>query len=129
MTYIHFLIIDDRQEDMDLSNDDYVENTDEMDVDLEDSNFIKTQIDMDDDLYQSLPQCPPEPKPLSPEDALFMKYLSLTYFLRLKRKTLAQEAISRSQRLLLKKLNADGICLEDWEEYFWSHRFSTMDPL
>ena len=126
MTYIYFLVTDTCQEDMDLSNDDYVENTDEMEVE-EDNKCIKMEINMDDDLYQSPPQSPPGQKPLSPEDALFIKYLSLIYFLRLKTKNLTQEAIYRSQRLLIKKLHADGISLQAWEEYFWSYKFSTMD--
>ena len=133
---VNFLIINDYQEDMDLSDDDYLGNMDVMDVDLgnddyvklEDSDFVKIMVDMDDDLYQSPPQDSAKPNPISPQDAVFMEYLSLSYFLKPKRKTLFQEAISRSQQLLVKKFNADGISLQEWEEYFWSHRFSTMDP-
>jgi hypothetical protein len=142
-----FLIINDYQEDMDLSDDDYVRNLDVMDMDLgnddyvnlkeddlvtvklEDNDFVKIMIDMDDDLYQSPAQDSAKPKPFSPQDAVFMEYLTISYFLKPKRKTLCQRSISRSQRLLVKKFKADGISLQEWEEYFWCHRFSTMDPL
>ena len=134
-TYVNFLIVDDYQEDMDLTNDDY---TDEMDMDLgnddyvklEDSDLIKIVL-LDDDLYRDQPPAHnyPEPAPFSPQDIVFMNTLSLSYFLQPKRKTLFQEAISRSQMLMIDQFNADGISLQEWEEYFWCHRFSTINPL
>ena len=98
---------------MDLTDDDYMGNIDVM----------------DDDLYWSPAQDSTKPTPFSPQDAVFMEYLTISYFLKPKKKTLCQKAISRSQRLLVKKFKAEGISLQEWEEYFWSHRFSTMDPL
>ena len=98
---------------MDLTDDDYMGNIDVM----------------DDDLYWSPAQDSTKPTPFSPQDAVFMEYLTISYFLKPKKKTLCQKAISRSQRLLVKKFKAEGISLQEWEEYFWSHRFSTMDPV
>ena len=124
--YVNFLIINEYQEDMDLSDDDYMGNTDVMDMDLGNDDYVELEDNdfMDDDLYQLPPQDSAKPKPFSPQDAVFMEYLTLSYFLKPKGKTILQKAISRSQRLMMNKFNADGISLQEWEEYFWCHRFS-----
>lgn len=126
--YVNFLIINDYQEDMDLDDNDYMENMDVMDMDLG-VDDMEMMMDDDEDLYRSSPQSPSNPSiSWSPEDISFLENLTVSYFLKPKRKNLLQKTISRSQILLIKKLNAEGISLQKWEEYFWVHRFSTMIP-
>jgi hypothetical protein len=113
---------------MDLDNNDYQENNDVVDMDCEAGDYMEMAIDEDEDLYKSPPQSPPTPRTsLSPEDISFLEHLTVSYFLKPKRKTLLQKSISKSQSLLIQKLNAEGISLQRWEEYFWVHRFSAMD--
>jgi hypothetical protein len=121
----NILDIDDKQVDMDLDEDDYVETTDLMDVD-EENDLMDIDNEDDEDLYR--PQSSHSPsRPLSHEDLVFLNSLNNTYFIKPKRKGLLQQAMSNSQLLLVEEFDMRDISLQEWEEYFWAYRFSTMD--
>lgn len=127
ITHVCIIGIDDSQEDMDLSIDDYednMNNADIVDMDLGNDDY---EIDDDEDLYQpSISNSVPSPSLIWLEEDDF---LDSTYFLVPKTKSLLQKAISRSQSLLLLEFNAGDISLQRWENYFWIHRFSSIDSL
>jgi hypothetical protein len=134
------------QEDMDLTDDDYEENTDPMDMDLEEEEDTPMEIDItldpdDEDLYYSTSSHSSE-STLSPQDIEFFKVLDepiiytssstsnkpinkvIPPFKRLPQHTWLKQAIKNS---LQKRFTKSGMAksgLEKWEKLFWYQRLS-----